>query len=1089
VPVTKLLVANRGEIALRIMSSAAALGIPAVAVYPADDAACAHVTQASEAVRLDGTGAAAYLDAEQLVRAAARAGCDAVHPGYGFLSENAGFAARCAQAGLTFAGPAPEVLELLGDKSRARAHAAQLGIPVLPGTAGPTSLAEARAFLAGLGPGGAVMVKALAGGGGRGIRPVLRAEDLGEAFDRARSEAENSFADGSLYVERLARHARHIEIQLAGDGTGAVTALGDRDCSIQRRRQKLIEIAPAPNLDAAVRDRLARAATALAESLAYRGLATAEFLVTGGEIAFLEVNPRIQVEHTVTEEVTGIDLVETALRIAAGATLAELGLTAPPQPRGTAIQLRVNTETLLADGSVRPAAGTLTQFRPPGGRGVRIDSHGYPGYPVSPRYDSLLAKVVVSDPRADLPRVAARAAHALAGFDVAGVPVNLALLRALIDRPELRAGAADTQFVDEHLDELLQAAGRYEAEAGAAAGTDPRAAEVAAPAGTVAVRSPLAGVVVEVSAAPGDAVAAGAAVVVLEAMKMEHVVAAPRSGMLRDILVKAGDSVTEDAPVAFVEEGDDVAVTAGDAAGLDPDRIRPDLAEAVQRHRTGLDEGRPDAAERRHAAGRRTARENIAALCDPGTFTEYGALAIAAQRRRRSLDDLIARTPADGLITGTGEVGGRPCAVMAYDYTVLAGTQGIQNHRKTDRLLELAGRQRLPVVIFAEGGGGRPGDTDTYAVAQLDVPTFRLAAELSGQVPMVAVVSGYCFAGNAALAGSCDVIIATEGSSLGMGGPAMIEGGGLGVVAPGDVGPMPVQVANGVVDVLVPDDDAAVDAARRYLSYFAVPAFTGPASTGPASTGPAFTGPAAGWESPGQRRLRHLVPENRLRSYDIRPVLETLADTGSLLELRAGFGAGIVTALARIEGRPAGLIANNPRHLGGAIDGDAADKATRFLTICQAHRLPVVSLCDTPGFMVGPDTERTAAVRRFSEMFVAGARLTVPLCMVVLRKGYGLGAMAMAGGDFKAPLLTVSWPTGEFGGMGLEGGVRLGYRAELDAIADPAARRARYEELVAQAYERGKGLSMAAAFEIDDVIDPADTRAVLVRALATAAAG
>jgi acetyl/propionyl-CoA carboxylase alpha subunit len=1134
VAVTKLLVANRGEIAVRIMSSAAALGIPAVAVYPADDAACAHVTQASEAVRLDGTGAAAYLDGGQLVRAAARAGCDAVHPGYGFLSENAGFAARCAQAGLTFVGPAPEVLELLGDKSRARAHAAQLGIPVLPGTAGPTSLAEARAFLAGLGPGGAVMVKALAGGGGRGIRPVLRAEDLAEAFARARSEAENSFADGSLYVERLARQARHIEVQLLGDGTGAVTALGDRDCSIQRRRQKLVEIAPAPNLDAAVRDRLVRAATRLAESLAYRGLATAEFLVSDGEIAFLEVNPRIQVEHTVTEEVTGVDLVETALRIAAGATLAELGLTTPPQPRGTAIQLRVNTETVGPDGSVRPAAGTLTQFRPPGGRGVRIDSHGYPGYPVSPRYDSLLAKVVVSDPRADLPRVAARAAHALAGFTVAGLPVNLALLRALIDRPELRAGAADTQFVDEHLDELLQAAGRYEAEAdagaagtapgaaagtapgaagtaagaaagsapgaagtapGAAAGTAPGAAgvaapaEVAAPAGTIAVRSPLAGVVVEVSAAPGDAVAAGGAVVVLEAMKMEHVVAAPRSGVLRDILVKAGDSVTEDAPVAFVEEGDDVAVTAGDAAGLDPDRIRPDLAEAVQRHRTGLDEGRPDAAERRHAAGRRTARENIAALCDPGTFTEYGALTIAAQRRRRSLDDLIARTPADGLITGTGRVGGRPCAVMAYDYTVLAGTQGIQNHRKTDRLLELAGRQRLPVVIFAEGGGGRPGDTDTYAVAQLDVPTFRLAAELSGQVPMVAVVSGYCFAGNAALAGSCDVIIATEGSSLGMGGPAMIEGGGLGVVAPGDVGPMPAQVANGVVDVLVPDDDAAVDAARRYLSYFAVPAFTGPAFTGPASTGPASTGPAAGWESPDQRRLRHLVPENRLRSYDIRPVLETLADTGSLLELRAGFGAGIVTALARIEGRPAGLIANNPRHLGGAIDGDAADKATRFLTICQAHRLPVVSLCDTPGFMVGPDTERTAAVRRFSEMFVAGARLTVPLCMVVLRKGYGLGAMAMAGGDFKAPLLTVSWPTGEFGGMGLEGGVRLGYRAELDAIADPSARRARYEELVAQAYERGKGLSMAAAFEIDDVIDPADTRAALVRALATAAAG
>ncbi|MFD2399822.1 carboxyl transferase domain-containing protein [Prauserella oleivorans] len=571
----------------------------------------------------------------------------------------------------------------------------------------------------------------------------------------------------------------------------------------------------------------------------------------------------------------------------------------------------------------------------------------------------------------------------------------------------------------------------------------------------------------EIDVEPGDVVAAGAPVLVLESMKMEHVVSAPVSGVVREIPVKAGDTVRADAAVAFLEEDPEAGETAENVVTHDPDHVRPDLAEALERHRIGLDEGRPEAVARRHEAGRRTARENIAALCDPGTFTEYGALAIAAQRQRRSLEDLIARTPADGLVTGTARVGGSPCAVMSYDYTVLAGTQGIQNHRKTDRLFELAARRRLPLVIFAEGGGGRPGDTDTSAVAQLDVPTFRLAAELAGKVPMVAVVSGYCFAGNAALAGSCDVIIATEGSSLGMGGPAMIEGGGLGTVAPEDVGPMPVQVANGVVDVLVADDAEAVATTRRYLSY--------------------FTGATTDWECADQRLLRHLVPENRLRAYDVRPVIETLVDTGSLLELRAGFGVGIITALARLEGRPVGLIANNPRHLGGAIDGDAADKAARFLTLCQAHGLPVVSLCDTPGFMVGPDAERTATVRRFGAMFVAGARLTTPLCTVVLRKGYGLGAMAMAGGDLKAPVITVSWPTGEFGGMGLEGGVRLGYRKELEAIADPEARHARYQELVAQAYERGKGLSTAAAFEIDDVIDPADTRAVLTRTLEVAA--
>ena len=590
------------------------------------------------------------------------------------------------------------------------------------------------------------------------------------------------------------------------------------------------------------------------------------------------------------------------------------------------------------------------------------------------------------------------------------------------------------------------------------------------------MRAPLHGTVIAIAARAGQAVTAGGELLVLEAMKMEHVVAAPGAGVITSLAVQVGETVAAGALLATIEPGDDDEPDGSGAAAVDLDQIRPDLDEAIQRHQVGSDSYRREATARRHAAGRRTARENVADLVDEGSFVEYGALTIAAQRRRRSLPDLIERTPADGLVMGTAAVGGRPVAVMSYDYTVLAGTQGIQNHRKTDRLFELARREHLPVVIFAEGGGGRPGDTDTAAVAQLDVTTFRLLAALSGQVPLVAIVSGYCFAGNAALAAACDVIIATEGSSLGMGGPAMIEGGGLGVVAPGDVGPMSVQVPNGVVDVLVPDDAAAVAAARAYLGYVA----------GPARPPRLLAPPAAGDEPAhaDQRVLRHLVPENRVRAYDVRPVIDALFDTGSVLELRPEFGVGIITALARLDGRPVGVIANNPHHLGGAIDGDAADKATRFLGLCQAHRLAIISLCDTPGFMVGPEAEKTATVRRFGAMFIAGARLTVPLCAVVLRKAYGLGAMAMAGGDLKAPLLCVAWPTGEFGGMGLEGAVRLGFRKELDAIADPAARQERYEQLVAEYYEKGKALSTAAAFEIDDVIDPAQTRHVLTQTLA-----
>ena len=1052
--IKRLLVANRGEVAVRIMATASVLGIETVAVYPADDAACGHVGRADAAVELPGTDVAAYLDVDAIIAAAAGAGCDTLHPGYGFLSERPELAARCAAAGLRFAGPGPEALALFGDKAAARARASELGVPVLAGT-GPDPLPEeARALLR---EHGAVMVKAVAGGGGRGLRPVTREQDLPEAMRRCASEAAAAFGDGRVFAERLLPRARHVEVQVVGDGTGAVAVLGDRDCSLQRRRQKLIEIAPATLTDE-VRARLFAAAEALLRSADYAGLATAEFLVQGDEIAFLEVNPRLQVEHTVTEQVTGLDLVELGLRIADGASLADLALAATPS--GVAVQVRVNAETLRPDGTLLPGDGTLSRFQPPAGRGVRVDTAGYPGYTVSPRYDSLLAKVITSG--GTLEQAARRAVRALNEFDIAGVPANTALLRAVLQAPGL--GSHDVGWIDAHAAEL----------AADSAGEPPDGDTGEPPGDGGAVRAPLAGTVVAVAVAPGDPVAAGDELLVIEAMKMEHEVRAQAPGLVREVAAAVGATVAAgDVLVVLAASGADAAEQAP-ASEVPLDHVRPDLAEVRERHRTGLDEGRPEVTARRHAAGRRTARENIADLTDPGSFTEYGALTIAAQRRRRPLDDLIARTPADGLILGTATVDGRPVAVMSYDYSVLAGTQGHMNHRKTDRLLELAERERLPLVMFAEGGGGRPCDTDTTSVAGLDVPTFRLTARLSGRVPLVAIVSGYCFAGNAALAGACDVIIATPEASLGMGGPAMIEGGGLGVVAPDAVGPMSVQVPNGVVDLLVPDEPAAVAAARRYLSYFRP-------RTAPAPEDPA--------EHADQRVLRHLIPENRVRSYDVRPVIEALCDTGSVLELRAGFGVGVITALARLDGHPTGLLVNNPRHLGGAIDGDAADKATAFLRLCEAHRLPVVALVDTPGFMVGPEAERTAIVRRFGAMFVAGARLTVPVCAVVLRKAYGLGAMAMTAGDLRRPAITVAWPTGEFGGMGLEGAVRLGYRKELEAIEDPAGRRARYEELVAEQYARGKAVSTAMAFEIDDVIDPADTRAVLAGVLARAAAG
>ena len=572
----------------------------------------------------------------------------------------------------------------------------------------------------------------------------------------------------------------------------------------------------------------------------------------------------------------------------------------------------------------------------------------------------------------------------------------------------------------------------------------------------ISVRAPFAGVVVSIG---GGHVTAGAPLIVLEAMKMEHEVLAETAGTIAELAVAVGDAVEEGQLLLRMTPGESAAAVTPNGAGAD-DAIsvgeREDLRAVRERHEVGLDAARPEAVARRHGHGRRTARENLADLLDEGTFVEYGPLLFAAQEQRRSREELIARTPADGLVGGVGAIDGEACVAMSYDYTVLAGTQGMRNHAKKDRLFDVAERRRLPVVLFAEGGGGRPGDVDMPIVAGLDCRAFELFAQLSGLVPLVGIASGYCFAGNAALLGCCDVVIATEDASIGMGGPAMIEGGGLGSFHPAEVGPIDVQHANGVVDLRAADDAEAVALARRYLSYF----------NGPATPGPV----------PDQELLREAIPEQRKRIYEIRGVIAGLFDEGSVLELRDGFGAGMVTALARLDGRPLGVIANNPAHLGGAIDADAADKAARFMQLCDAFELPIVLLCDTPGFMVGPSAERTATVRHFSRMFLAGANLSVPTGTIVLRKGYGLGAQAMAGGGFKAPLFTVAWPTSEFGAMGLEGAVRLGMRRELEAIEDEAERERVYEATVAAAYERGRGVNMAAYGEIDDVIDPADSR-------------
>ena len=741
-PLKNLLIANRGEIAIRIARTAAEAGICAHAVYSEDDEQSDHVRKAEAAHRLTGKGPAAYLDAAQVIRVALEAGCDAIHPGYGFLSENAGFAQGCEAAGLRFVGPTPQVLDLFGDKGKARSLAVKCKVPVLAGTDRATSIDEARRFIQ---ANGAIMVKAIAGGGGRGVRPVHNAIELESAFERCRSEALQAFGNGDVYVEKLLADARHIEIQVAGDGTGEVIHLWERECSLQRNRQKLVEIAPAPDLPAAVRDRLIEAALAMARAARLRSLATFEFLV-GRDAAepafvFIEANARLQVEHTVTEEVTGVDLVRLQLDVADGRTLKALGLAADamPRPRGMAMQLRINAETMVADGTVRPAVGVVEAFDPPSGPGVRVDTGAHGGFRVNPRFDSLLAKVIVYAASGNLDAVMAKARRALSEFRIEGVASNRDFLLNLLAFPQVAEGRWTTSLIEQNLAALC-APGRHarrHVESGGAAAPSARvdtvdplailshgkrdmgvtiAVDEDMPEGMQAIRAVISGTVVSVDAKAGDSIRRGQAVAVLEAMKMEHVVSSDFAGVVREVRAEANQTLPEGAVLIVIDAVGDQSGGAVSAGIMDPDHIRADLEELRRRRALTLDAARPEAIDKRHKLGLRTARENIAELCDPDSFHEYGAFTVAAQRSRRMMEDLIARTPADGLVMGIGRVNGTlfpdvdaRCIAMSYDYTVLAGTQGAKNHAKKDRMFELAAEWKLPVVIFAEGGGGRPG--------------------------------------------------------------------------------------------------------------------------------------------------------------------------------------------------------------------------------------------------------------------------------------------------------------------------------------------------------------------------------------------
>ena len=1123
----RVLISNRGEIAIRIVKAASALGMESVGVYPAADSLSLHTRLATSAVQI-GNGAlddpvAAYLDAEALVAAAQRSGCDCLHPGYGFLAENADFAQRCADAGLAFVGPPPAALSLFGDKVRSRRLAASLDIPVVAGSDDPIPSALDAANLAAQ-LDYPVMVKAAAGGGGRGMRRVRSAEAMAEAFARCRSEAEAAFGSGAVFLEKLIERPRHIEVQVLADNDGNVVHLHERDCSVQLRNQKVIETAPAPAMEGDLRDRILADAVKLVAAAGYANAGTVEFLVVPetGEHFFIECNARIQVEHTVTEQVTGIDLVEAQFRIADGATLASLGLgnqDAVGAPRGAAVQARV----------VARGAGTLSAYKEPTGPGVRVDGCGYVGYAPPAQFDPLLAKVTASSSSSfgsgDASHVAAvdRLLRALDEFHIGGLATNLNQLKAILAHTAVRAGDARTTLLAEHPDLLSPATGaggngaltllRQQATvmgvsvaggAGMQPATGSTAAALDAAPGQHAVACPMAGSILEVRVAEGDRVAAGDALLIVSAMKMESSVAAPLRGTVAALQPLA--------PGDTVESGQVVAVIAPDEGVTDDTRPEPrddtwaplleDIAAmqalAHKRLAPGSDER---GVVRQRSRGKLTCRERIDLLLDDGSFREIGSIAGFA-----SYDEdgaIVDFTPANH-VGGWGRIEERTVVVCADDFTSRGGHADGAIGEKSRHLDKLALELRAPSVRLLDGSSG--GGSVAAMVPQQKKEGESKARESHGAIkagrPRVAGAGGSFLPGHLGSTmyteqlSTVPVVNLLLGSVVGIGAAKAVLGhfsvmvrdiaqlfvAGPPVVRPAmgyditkeDLGGWHIHCRNGSVDNLAETEEEAMALTRRFLSYLPASVFEPPPVVPPDP------------DDPDDRRdeeLFHLIPRKRTATFDVRKAIRLMADRDSFFEIGPLWGADQVTGFVRMNGFPVGVIASDSQHAnGGALTAAGCRKLTRHLDLCDLFHLPVLNLVDNPGFAVGLEHEITGTIRWGGQWMIAFSQVTTPIFTVIMRRSFGV-----AGNNYATPRaepsMRVAWPAADTGGIPPEGGIEAAYKRQLAEAEDPRALR---EELMARIESARGPVGPLSRFQIEEMIDPRDTRRMICEWIDTA---
>ena len=1121
----RVLISNRGEIAIRIAKAAAGLRMESVAVYAPADALSLHARAATEA-RPIGNGAApdpvaAYLDAAGIVDVAQETGCDCVHPGYGFLAENAAFAERCEAAGVAFVGPSPAALALFGDKVRARALAQAQGVPVVPGGDGAAESAAVAAAVASK-LGYPVMLKAAAGGGGRGMRRVDSATAMADAFARCQSEAEAAFGDGALFVEKLIARPRHIEVQILADAQGNTVHLHERDCSVQLRNQKVVETAPAPDLDDPLRQRILDAAVKLASAAGYVNAGTVEFLVVPEEDAyyFIECNPRIQVEHTVTEQVTGIDLVEAQFRIAAGASLADLGLAdqnAVGAARAFAVQARVTAR----------GGGCLTAYKEPTGPGVRVDACGYVGYAPPPAFDPLLAKVVATSSSAgSFASAVERAARALGEFHIAGVATNLAQLQAILNHPVVRAGDARTTLLAENAQllagsaetdgngtlallrqqatvmNLASPAGASLANADSLAGGAASAVgALEAQPGQEAVACPMAGTVVDFAVREGDGVRVGQTLLVVSAMKMESQVHAPCDGVVAAAQpLRAGDSVAAGQVVALLTP----AAGARRAVAKD-ESWKPLLRDVATMRQLALDRLAPDSkdpgVERQRGRSKLTCRERIDLLLDEGSFREVGSVAGFA-----SYDEdgaIAAFTPANH-VGGWGKIEGRAAIVCADDFTSRGGHADGAIGAKSGYLDRLALELRVPSIRLLDGSSGG-GSVAAMVPAQKKEGESR-AKESSGAIkagrPRVAGGGGSYLPGHLGSAmyteqlATVPVVNLLLGSVVGIGaakavlghfsvmvkdiaqlfvaGPPVVRHAMGYDITKEDLGGWHIHCRNGSVDNLAESEEEAALLTRRFLSYLPGSVYETPPVLPPRA------------DDPPERRdeeLLALIPRKRTNTFDARKAIRLMADKGSFFEIGPLWATDQITGFARFNGHPLGVIASDSQHAnGGALTADGCRKLTRHLDLCDLFHLPILNLVDNPGFAVGLEHEITGAIRRGGEWMVAFSQVTVPIFTVLMRRSFGV-----AGNNYATPRsrpsVRVAWPAADVGGIPPEGGIEAAYKRQLAEAEDPQALR---DELMARIESARGPVGPLSKFQIEELIDPRDTRRLICEWLETA---